>query len=436
MAQKCFLMVLLFFGIYTLKAQVYSLEQCIDIAIKNNFQLKQEILKSDYKEQELQFQKNVQKPVLSSQINNGLSSGFQQVFSGNFVGEYKSVQSYANQGSLDFSMNIWNKNAQQIKIESEKINVKIAQLAIENQKFSLSLEVMAKFYNVLIAKERLKIAEQIYTNRKNQFEKEERLYKVGQISLSKLNNNKVYLIQDQQNLQNEKNNYDRSKLELAIILQISHKNELEVLDEAPNSTFETINFEKQSKRDFRNFPRIKLEEEKLKYTENEVKFLKTRYYPKMGFNYRIGTSAQQVFEFPNLTFPEQYRNNLFQTASLSLNIPIYSQGNNNVRLQQAKINQQIQLVVIDEQKTLINNEIETILFEIKSNHKMYLLAVENEEQSKLQYDFNLKNYELGKINLYELNISRDNYVLAGLKKIQSKYEVLFKQKQLALYPLN
>ena len=93
-------------------------------------------------------------------------------------------------------------------------------------------------------------------------------------------------------------------------------------------------------------------------------------------------------------------------------------------------------MVIDEQKTLINNEIETILFEIKSNHKMYLLAVENEEQSKLQYDFNLKNYELGKINLYELNISRDNYVLAGLKKIQSKYEVLFKQKQLALYPLN
>ncbi len=91
MAQKCFLMILLFFGIYTLKAQVYSLEQCIDIAIKNNFQLKQEILKSDYKEQELQFQKNVRKPVLSSQINNGLSSGFQQVFSGNFVGEYKSV---------------------------------------------------------------------------------------------------------------------------------------------------------------------------------------------------------------------------------------------------------------------------------------------------------------------------------------------------------
>lgn len=63
----------------------------------------------------------------------------------------------------------------------------------------------------------------------------------------------------------------------------------------------------------------------------------------------------------------------------------------------------------------------------------YQIAAENEEVTKAAYQFAEKSFEIGKVNLYELNINRNNYLIAQLKVIQTKYEVYFKQSILENY---
>jgi outer membrane protein len=166
--------------------QKWTLDSCITYAFKNNLQIQEAQINEQIQSKEVRFQKNKRLPTLSATVNNGFSYGFQQVFSGEFVGQYKEIQSYKNNGSINASVTLWNKNAQKISIENEKINLKITVLNTEQKKFELQLDIIAKYYSILIAKERLQLAKQTFENREKQTQNKEQLYELGTISKSVL----------------------------------------------------------------------------------------------------------------------------------------------------------------------------------------------------------------------------------------------------------
>ena len=190
----------------TFPQKKWDLQDCFSYAYKNNLQIKEASLAQQIQAKEVKFQKNKRLPTLSARINNGFSYGFQQVFSGEFVGQYKEIQSYRNDGAVNASIVLWNKNAQKIRIENEEINLINSLLATQQKKIELQMEIIAKYYSVLIAKERLELAKQVFENREKQKENKEELYQLGNIARNLLSQEKANWIQDWQTYQTEKIN--------------------------------------------------------------------------------------------------------------------------------------------------------------------------------------------------------------------------------------
>lgn len=414
-------------------AQTWNLNQCLDFALSTNLQLKELELNVKLSEQDLKFHQNKQLPKLSATLNNGLFSGFQQVFSGDFVGEYKAVQSYNNNLYASASIDVWNKNAQQLKIENKKTGLNTARLDIEQSKLQLQIEIISKYYSVLIAKERKHIAEETYKNSQVQYEKSEKLYNLGYLSIKDLNDAKANLVQDKQNFQVENLNERRIRLELAQFLQIKNKKKFDVNAVLEDDLYKLYDIDKIIESALEKSPKILISEQKINQNENEIKWYKAQYYPKITLSYQIGTSSQYLFNLNNLPMSKQFNNNFFQTLILGIQIPIFSQLSNKIQIQKLKIKQDLQENKIEQEKLSLKDEIENIYFDILAARVNYQIATENEEVTKAAYQFAEKSFEIGKVNLYELNINRNNYLIAQLKVIQTKYEVYFKQSILENY---
>lgn len=414
-------------------AQTWSLEQCLDHAFITNLQIKELKLNEKLAEQDFKFEKNKQLPVLSATLNNSLSTGFQQVFSGDFVGEYKAVQSYHNNLYASSSIDIWNKNAQKLKIENEKINIKTARLDIESKKFQIQLEIISKYYSLLITKERLKVAEERYKNTQIQYEKSEKSYKLGFISSKDLNDIKVNLIQDKQNFITENISEKRMRVELAQLLQIEDKTNFDIYATPNINLYKIYDINKIIEFTLIKNPKILKSEQKINKNKNDILRYKAQYYPKITLSYQIGTSYQDLFNYNNLSMSEQFNNNFFQTLIVGIQIPIFSQLSNKIQIQRLNINHKIEENKIEQEKLNLKNEIENIYLDIIEAQENYQIAKENEEVTKAAYLFAEKSFEIGNINWYELNINKNNYLISQLKVIQSKYEILFKQSILETY---
>ena len=178
-----------------------------------------------------------------------------------------------------------------------------------------------------------------------------------------------------------------------------------------------------------NHPAILIEQEKFKLQQNQTNYWKTQYYPKLSLNYRTGTSSQQILEQKNLPLTEQFNNNFFQNVFLTLQIPVFNQNSTRLNVQKSKLNEQIQQVKTEQEKVKIRNQIQQIQQEIEASEENYKVSIENEKRQREAFQLTEKSYELGKITRYEMELARNNLVISELTKIQTKYELLFKQKQ-------
>lgn len=412
----------------TFSQKKWSLDDCITYAFKNNLQVHESISLQKTQIKELEFQKNKRLPSLSATINNGLSYGFQQVFSGEFVGQYKEIKSYGNDVRMNASITLWNKNALKINIQKEEINLKNTLLTTQQKKFELQLEIIAKYYSVLIAKERLQIAKQIFENTNSHKKNKEKLFRLGNISKSVLSEEKSNWIQDWQTYQSERIHKEKALFELAILLQLPDRKNFDIAKNSKEIISKKRKLHEIIALALTNRASIKIAEQKVKIAENDISNYKTQYYPKVTLNYSLGTSAQQIFGNENMPFITQFRNNFYQYGSVGIQIPIFNQGNTKTKIELSKTKRGLQKIKLSQEKQAIKNTIETLYFDLMAANENYLAAIETESQTKEVYLFSENLYEIGKINSFEFNGKKNKYVLSQLRKTQNKYELLFKQK--------
>jgi outer membrane protein len=225
----------------------------------------------------------------------------------------------------------------------------------------------------------------------------------------------------------------KALFELAILLQLPNKEDFDISEvseealEEKRTLKESLNFASSTS------ATIKIAQEKVRFSKNEIHYYKTQYYPKITLDYSLGTSAQNIFDLEDDSFLDQFRNNFYQYVGVGMSIPIFNQGNTKVKLQQAKIKVKLQEVKLAQEQQVVKNRIETLAFDILTAKENYQAAKLTDTQTKTVYAFSEKAYEIGNINAFEFTGKRNEYVIAQLKKIQAKYELLFKQKLLETY---
>jgi outer membrane protein TolC len=144
-----------------------------------------------------------------------------------------------------------------------------------------------------------------------------------------------------------------------------------------------------------------------------------------GANY---TNTDEVFDFN-----EQLKNNEINILRLNLIIPIFSQMDNYSKSKTSKMLYKQSKVDTEIAKNELSKEVMKAITDTKT-------SIKKNEASSIAFEFSEKSYEadalkfeLGKININELNVTKATYINSQAQLIQSKYELLYNNALIKFY---
>ncbi len=415
----------------------WSLQECVAYANENNWSVKQSKVTEKFNETEAKIAKNEVLPSVNASMNNGLNFGFQRTI----LGTYEYNQSYTNNWNIGADIVLWQKDKLKLNQKKANISIESQQLNTEKLKNDIALQVIANYLQIILNSELAKVSERQKNISADQSDKTEKLYKAGSIPYTNLVEQKANFSNDKLSYENALLTIERAKFQLAMLLQLEDYKSFDIqnimLPENVNLSMENV--DEIVNYAYQNQPAIAKAQKQKEAAEVEVALSKTALFPTITASYNLGTSYYDYFNAKEDGMFKQWYDNHNQVVSVGVNIPIFNKGNTKLRIEEAKLNVETYDNAIEQEKLALKQDIQTAYFDAEAAYKTFLMTQETMIASKTAFEYAQKSYNAGKINIYDFNITRNNYAIAESRMLQAKYDFIFKLKIIDFYagrPLN
>lgn len=446
MFRKVFCIALLSVGVLGFSQKKWTIQECVDYAIKNNLQVQAQAYNKDVQTKNLDMAKREYLPAVSGQINNNANFGQSLVGTTSIRND-----SYYNGASVGASMLIFNNGRLEKNIRKTGFDVEASLQDIETIKNNIALQIAQQYLNVMLNREIKKISESAMDNAQRLYDRAKITTDVGTTAQTVLAEATASLAREKQNVKTAQINVDKALFAMAQLLQLPDYRTFDVVDiPVPDElTPQTESVEDVLNIAYQNQPVVKAAESRIKSAEAQTEVVKTNFWPTVTATAGIGsfynnllnknTIGYSLDAFGNpmavteRNFTQQYSDNFGQQLSLSANIPIFNKGITKLQVEQTKINESLAKNNLEQQKFQLKQDIQQAQFNADSNYEIYLAAVEAERSTQLALDFAEKSYAAGRSTIYDVTIARNNYVNAQGSVAQAKYNYLFSIKVLDFY---
>ncbi len=470
------LIILLFFLIFSphLLAQdtpnngVWSLEACIQYAVKNNIGVQQSDLQVQISENNYLQSKISRAPDLNAFASQNFNWGRSiDPSSNDFVNQRVS----SNNFNLSSSVTLFDGFRINNTIKQNAVAVKVGRLDAQQTRYDLSLNVALAYLNILQNQELLAVAEQNVLSTQEQLERTRKLFEAGAVAQNDvidleatLANNELAVVDAQNQLQISKVNLQQfMNLEIRPDFEIESV-PIESLDVSPVvESAENIYQTAESTQ-----PNIQSAELSVEQNQYALEVAKAGRYPTLTLSGNLSSiyssaSAESVpteffgvervgfvngdpalpvldtFNFEgfisNSDYPflDQLGDNFRQQVSLSLNIPIFNRWLTKSNITNAKINRRISELNAQNVKLQLRQTIEQAYVDAKAAVNTYRARQKQVESLELAFITTEKRYNAGAANIVDYNLARINRDNARSDLVRAKYDYLFRQKVLDFY---
>jgi len=426
-----FLSILVFIGSFaTLQAQqTWSLEDCIDYALKNNISLKQaelniEIKESQHLQSKLQFlptinasnSYNRNKGLIKNPLTNIRSTTESSILSLSYVTNLTLFAGFKNVNQLK-------------KAASEVLK---STYDLETAKNDLISSLALSYLQILFNEELYNTAEKQLILTETQVIRISTLVDAGSIARGELLNIQSQLALEEQQLVQAENQLILSKLQLAQLLDLeNHKDfnllklDLEVIDFELKETI-NLDFELALKSQS-SIKSAELEIESAKY---DLKIAQSAHIPSLNWSNSNNTF---YYEGAEDMFKEQLTNNRESSHVLSLNIPIFNRWSTRTAVKQSKIQIENSILNNQQAKNQLRKNMEQAYTDQIAAYKKYLAAQKAVLAYKESFTYINTRYTLGMVNSYEFNESKNKLIKSESDELQAKYDLVFKVKLYEFY---
>lgn len=422
-------------GIYAQKQ--WTLRQCIDYAIENNIEIKQQELQVKNSELTLSTSKNSRLPNLNADASAGVNFGQYVDKSTN-----SAITSNASGASLNISTSIPIFTGFSIpnQIKRDKLELQAATEGLKKAKENLELQVTSYFLEVLFKKEILKVYQDQVELSKKQVLKTEDLVEAGKVPKSQLYDIKAELAKHELNVTTAQNNYDLNVLNLSQLLNLETDKGFSIAE--PSSINGDVLAENMSsiippdqiyQSAIEIKPHVKEAQYLVESKKKSLKMAQANYYPTLSFSARYGTSVQRLYGSMNRDFTDQFRDNGSEYIGVSLSIPIFNRFQTRNRVRAARLdisNQQLQL---DNVKLALYKEIQQAYQSATAAQAEYISTEKAYEAAKESFNYADDRYSIGKSTVFEYSEAQTKLFSSKSEQIQAKYEFLFRAKILDFY---
>lgn len=441
--KKIFSLVLLSAFSLGFSQKKWSLQECVDYAVKNNLQVISNQYNADIQAKNLEISKRDKLPSVSGSFNNNMSFGTTQGFQGS-IGRN---DNFNNSASVGANMQLYNNGRLQKSAEKSQYDLEASLLDAERVKNDISLQIAQQYLQVLLNKEVKKISDEAVANAEKVLSRAKITTEVGTTPKTVEAEATAGLAREKQRQKSAEIDIQRSLFSLAMLLQLKDYQNFDVQEvplpsslEAPLNSTENI-----VEKAFENQPQVKAAETRILSAQKQTEIIKTAFYPTVsafaGLNtfyyYKISPtlnpSTGEELDVKYDSFFQQYKDNFGQNVGVNVNIPIFNKGITKLQVEQAKISESIAKNTLEQQKVEVQQNVQRAYFDANANYENYLAALEAEKSTKLALEFAEKSYEAGRATIYDLNNARNNYINAQGSVSQAKYNFIFSTKLLNFY---
>lgn len=410
-----------------------SFEDCLELAFQNNLEIKD----AEYSEKIAAISHQSKKVALLPTINGNIGNNFSfgrgiDPYTNSFIDT--KFKSYS--GNIKSSVILFDGFANINSIKLAKHELDINKSTIHKIKNDITIDLASIYVTIIYLHEVIKAnQEQIETSGKllemlnlkfnHGYIPESEVFKMR----SQISNEELTLIENQ-NLLSVK------YLELKQLLNLSIEDEIkiapiELLDLEINTNENHSEIINRSIAINPLFEIAKLREEQYK---TELSISRAGLWPKleMGMYFGSAYSNSNIF----YDFNQQIGNNKNYGINLSLSFPLFNGLETRYKIKESKLVYEQSLIKTEIEKNNLSkivqqaiNDANTSLLKLRSAEKAYEYAYKSFEADNLKF-------ELGKININEFSITKNNYINAQAELIKAKHEHFYNAKLIDFYMNN
>ena len=449
------------------QSKKWTLQECVDYALKNNISIQQTGLETETAAVNKTAAFGSFLPTINASTSHSWNIGLNQNIT---TGLLENQTSQFTAAGVNVNVTLYNGLQNLNRMRKANLSILAAQYRLSKIQNDISLNVANAYLQILFSKENLKVQQNQLLSDEKQFNRTTELVDAGVIPKGDLLDSKATISGDKQKIIIAENSLFLGKLSLAQLLQlpdfenfdVSDNNTVleksTVLNEKPETIIEKAKAERME---------IKIAKNNLAIAEKDIQIAKGAYQPNLsafyGFNTRISdnprvtgvvldaqnptrvigvdsvTGANVIVPNFNPTFGgpvsffSQFNTNKGNNFGLQLSIPILNGFSSKTSVQRAKIALKQSKIASKQAELDIERNVYTAMSDAKGALNAYESSIVAFEARKEALNYAKEKFAVGLMNSFNLNQAQTIYSAAESEVLRTKFDYIFKVKVVEFY---
>ena len=315
----------------------------------------------------------------------------------------------------------------------------------------ISLNIITAFLQLMYSEDLVKVNKNKLALSEQEVKRINEMVDVGRLPKGSLLETESQKAQEELQLINAQNQYEIAILNLKQLLDIDASTAFEIL--VPEGTIQDrsleINTDDLYNAALSNLPDVKSAATKLKSAQRSLAIARGSRSPRLSLSGSMGTgysdarqkltavdSSSLLPTYSDYSFEEQIEDNVSQSLSFSLSIPLFNGWQTNSTISSAKITVLQSQYNLQQAENQLRKQIEQANADALAAQKKYLASQKSVQALSESFRYTEEKYNVQLVSTYEYNDAKNRLFQAELDLLQSKYDYIFKTKILDFYTGN
>ena len=447
--------------------KVYTLKECIEIALQNNLTVKRSALGLRGADITLDQSRYTMLPSLNVSGSGGANFGRSIDPTTNLFIDQQINNANANANA---SLLLFNAFRVMNTIKQSVNDKAAAENDLAKAKNDVILSVITFYTSVIFNQELLQNAQFQLKTTQQQLERTKKLEQAGSVPLGNVLDLEAQNATNELNLIQRENNYNLSLLQLKQSLQLPASTQMEV--EIPELSVEDLSLDQTTEQIYdiakQNLPEIKAAVFRTESANFALKAARGSLYPRLNLNasaftnyssaaklfqngvvdpspvigylgndqtqvvrsFRPTTIGGEVVEKP---FSNQISDNIAQSVSIGLTIPVFNAFNARANVLRNKVTKEQAFINLTDVENRLRQAIETAHNDATAAAKTYASSAKAVKAREEAFRMTKQRYDAGASNYVDYQVSENNLFQAKSDQVRAKYDLIFKKKVLDFY---
>lgn len=447
-------------------AKTWSLEECIDYALKNNIQVQQTVYNADLSKVNLVQSEGQLLPEVNASASHVYNIGRTV---DRFTNQFADNQVLSQNIGVSADINLFSGLQTINTIKQNRYNYLASKYDIDKMKNDVSLNVATAYLQVLYNMDAVEVAKNQAGITQTQVDRTKLLVDAGSSAKGALLDIQAELASEELTLTDAQNQLDISLLSLAQLLNLPSADGFSVVKpdlSNMNDVLLTATSAQIYNTAVNSLPEVKSAELKVKSADKGVDVAWGGLSPRLTFSASYGTGysglSQRLVTLPALTgfapngsftsagdtiysptfsdptyerapFASQYRSNVNKSFGFFLTVPIFNKLQVRTSIDRAKIQKLSADLNVESTKLQIQKNVQQAYADANAGLKKYNSSVKALEATQESFKYTEQKFNVGMVNTTDYNVAKNKVIKAQTDLLQAKYEYVFKSKVLDFY---